>query len=232
MRTPMIAALLVSTLVAPVAADAQRMGGGTAPGGTWSQTRTGNWNASRPGQPSNWNGPRPIQQNQIRQPRWGGNVNGHWYAGMHAPGGWNAYRRPARGWTLPRYWVAPSFFINDYETYGLSTPPAGYSWSRYYDDAVLVDQGGRVWDSVGGVEWDRYDGGYHDDGGYAGDPYYADGYATGQADYYAGQPHYRDPRDRRDTRDSGVGGAVIGGVVGGVAGNVIAGRGNRTSNYL
>lgn len=37
-----------------------------------------------------------------------------------------------------------------------------------------------------------------------------------------------DCRQRLSSRDSGVGGAVIGGVVGGIAGNRIAGRGNRT----
>ncbi|MFT4053210.1 MAG: glycine zipper 2TM domain-containing protein [Novosphingobium sp.] len=37
-----------------------------------------------------------------------------------------------------------------------------------------------------------------------------------------------DCRQRLSSRDSGVGGAVIGGVVGAVAGNRIAGRGNRT----
>ncbi|EJU10068.1 hypothetical protein LH128_25808 [Sphingomonas sp. LH128] len=37
-----------------------------------------------------------------------------------------------------------------------------------------------------------------------------------------------DCRQRLSSRDSGVGGAVIGGLVGGVAGNRIAGRGNRT----
>lgn len=173
MRAPTITAVLLSMIVTPVAVDAQRVGG-AVPGATWSQPRTGTLNAPRPGQPGNWNGPRPVQQQRMRQPRWGGNVDGRWYAGMHAPGGWNAYRRPARGWTLPRYWVAPGFFINDYETYGLATPPAGYNWSRYYDDAVLVDRRGQVWDAVDGVEWDRYDDGYHGGGAYADDGYYGD----------------------------------------------------------
>ncbi|KQS01348.1 hypothetical protein ASG11_16820 [Sphingomonas sp. Leaf357] len=238
--------------VAPIAADAQRIAGTTAgttvirsaptvtttTGGAWNQARAGNWNAPRPGQGGTWNGPRPGQggnwngsrPGQVRQPRWGGNVNGHWYAGMHAPGGWNAYRRPARGWTLPRYWIAPSFYIGDYTTYGLSTPPYGYSWSRYYDDAVLVDQRGRVWDSVGGIDWNRYDDGYYADGGYQDGGYYADGYAAGQSDYYSGQPQYQG--QYRDRRDNGVGGAVIGGVVGAGAGYAIGGRGNRVAGSL
>lgn len=90
--------------------------------------------------------------------RWGGHLGGRWQGGVHAPGGWKAYRRPSRGWVLPSYWYAPSFFISDYATYGLGAPPHGYNWSRYYDDAVLVDAHGRVYDSVNGVDWDRYDG--------------------------------------------------------------------------
>ncbi|MDB5706508.1 MAG: Translation initiation factor 2 [Sphingomonas bacterium] len=121
-------------------------------------------------------GYQPIQAAQ-RQQRWGGSVGGRWYGGSNAPGGWNAYRRPNRGWTLPRYWIAPSFFISDWGTYGLSTPPQGYNWTRYYDDAVLVDGRGRVMDSVDGIDWDSYDDGqgYGGGGGYA---EAGDGYAV------------------------------------------------------
>ncbi len=144
-------------------------------------------------------------------PRWGGKVRGRWYGGHYAPGGWAAYRQPVRGWILPRYWVAPSFYIQDWSRYGLIAPQRGYGWYRYYDDAVLADPQGRVYDYRGGVDWDA-----RDDGRYVrGDDYY-DGYA---AERGIDRPVAR--------RDDGVGGAVIGGVVGGVAGNVIAGRGNR-----
>jgi Ni/Co efflux regulator RcnB len=129
--------------------------------------------------PVRQHGPRPggypPAQNGTHMSRWGGSVGGHWQGGASAPGGWNAYRRPHRGWTLPSYWIAPSFFINDWGTYGLSTPPQGYSWSRYYDDAVLMDQRGRVMDSVSGIDWDSYDDGYGGDGGYA---VAGDGYAA------------------------------------------------------
>lgn len=242
MRTLTIAALLLSLGATPIAADAQRIAGTTAgttvirsaptvstiSGGTWNQTRSSNWNAPRPGQGGgNWNGPRPGQPGQVHQPRWGGNVNGHWYAGMHAPGGWNAYRRPTRGWTLPRYWIAPSFYIGDFYSYGLSTPPYGYSWSRYYDDAVLVDQRGRVWDSVGGIDWNRYDDGYYAEGAS-----YDDGYTSNSSDYYSdGQYGGRQPQ-YRERRDNGVGGALIGGAIGAGAGYAIGGRGNRVAGSL
>ena len=66
---------------------------------------------------------------------------------------------------MPGYWLAPSFYITDWGDYGLSQPPYGYRWSRYYDDAVLVDQYGRVMDSVSGLDWDGYgDDGYTDHG--------------------------------------------------------------------
>ncbi|KQN40666.1 hypothetical protein ASG37_02460 [Sphingomonas sp. Leaf407] len=146
-------------------------------------------------------------------PRWGGKVRGRWYGGHYAPGGWNAYRQPARGWIMPRYWVAPSFYVQDWSTYGLAQPQAGYGWYRYYDDAVLADRDGRVYDYRGGIDWDA-----RDDGRYVRDDRYYD-------DRYEGERVVT-------RRDNGVGGAVIGGVVGGVAGNVIAGRGNRLGGTI
>jgi len=62
-------------------------------------------------------------------------------------------------------------------------PPAGYGWSRYYDDAVLVDGRGRVADVMYGVDWDGDDQGGE---AYASDGYaYAQGGAGGQGGYYA-----------------------------------------------
>lgn len=124
--------------------------------------------------------PRPgYNQHGQGQHRWGNSVGGRWYGGSNAPGGWNAYRRPNRGWTLPRYWIAPSFFIGDYGLYGLSTPPYGYNWTRYYDDAVLTDSRGRVYDSVNGIDWDSYDDSY----GYGEDYAYGGGSAQAEAGY-------------------------------------------------
>lgn len=141
--------------------------------------------------------------------RWGPRQNGRWYAGWRAPGGWNGYQRPVYGYVLPSYWISPSYYIGNYGAYGLPAPAYGYGWSRYYDDAVMTDRYGRVYDSRSGVAWDRYEGGYGPDGDY-------------------------DDRGYQDAprRDNGVGGAAIGAVVGGVAGNRIAGRGNRTAGTL
>ena len=159
---------------------------------------------------------------------WGGRQNGRWIGGVRAPGGYTAYRPAFRGYILPRYWVQPSFFIGNFSRYGFSAPRSGYGWSRYYDDAVLSDRSGRVYDTVRGVDWDRYD--RYDDGsedysdsyGYRDDGYSSDGRA------FRGD----DPRVRERDRDGGLGGALIGGAVGAVAGNVIGGRGNRLAGSL
>ncbi len=98
--------------------------------------------------------------------RWGHRMNGRWFAGFYAPGGWGGYRAPFRGYVLPSYWVNPTYSIGSYGTYGLYAPQPGYGWSRYYDDAVLRDQRGYVQDYRSGVAWDRYEGGYAPDEGY------------------------------------------------------------------
>lgn len=196
MRTPTLAALaaiLASTGVAQA------------------QPRLGQAPEARPGRPALYPGQPRVN---LPGPRWGGNVRGRWYGGHYAPGGWAAYRTPVRGWMLPRYWVAPSFFIQDWPTYGLSRPQPGYGWYRYYDDAVLADRDGRVFDYRSGIDWDARDSGRYvrDDRAY---------------DRYVGEGDLPPPPLPVARRDNGVGGAVIGGAVGAVAGNVIAGRGNR-----
>jgi len=94
--------------------------------------------------------------------RWGPRYDGRWYAGWAAPGGWQSYQRPRVGFALPAYWVHPRFFIANYGVYGLPAPTTGYGWSRYYDDAVMTDQYGRVRDVRSGIDWSRYEGGYEE----------------------------------------------------------------------
>ncbi len=142
--------------------------GGQWQGGQWQggQWQGGQWQGGQ-AQTGQWQGGGS---------RWGGSVGGHWSGGVNAPGGWNAYRLPSRGHSLPSYWVSPDFYIGDFGGYGLYAPPQGYGWQRYYDDAVLVDGRGRVRDSVYGVDWDGGYGGYGDAGyasrGYAYPPQY------------------------------------------------------------
>ncbi len=209
MRTLKIAGLLSLTLAVAVPAQAQRLG--RMPQGA--QPMIGG--QQMPGRTMTATG-----QQRSGQQRWGGTVNGRWYGGTRAPGGWNAYRRPVRGFALPHYWIAPSFYINDFASYGLAPPPYGYSWNRYYDDAVLVDTRGQVWDSVSGLDWDGY--GYAQGGaGGAGGGYHGQ---SGQSGGYPGASYAQ--------RSDGVGGAVTGAIIGGVAGGAIAGRGNRVGGAL
>lgn len=175
---------LVATTIALTGASSAALAGTARQPGTHT-VRTGG---------THWNGGQ----------RWGQRHNGRWHAGWRAPGGWNGYQRPVYGYVLPRYWVSPNYYIANYGAYGLPAPAYGYGWSRYYDDAVMTDRYGRVYDSRSNIDWDRYEGGYGPDDGY-----------------------YDDRR-----RDNGLGGAAIGAVVGGVAGNRIAGRGNRTAGTL
>jgi uncharacterized protein YcfJ len=73
--------------------------------------------------------------------------------GMRFPVGAPAYVRPFRGFILPRVWIAPTYYVTNWQGYGLARPAQGFGWSRYYDDAVLTDRSGRVYDSVQGVNW-------------------------------------------------------------------------------
>lgn len=165
--------LLTFALIAGAPAAAQRAG-------SWSGQRYGGSVVASP--PGGWVAPPPVAVRGPMAPprvagpvsggpRWGGKIGGRWWAGMQAPGGWRSYRRPSRGYTLPGYWLSPNFYIADFVNFGLDSPPYGYHWARYYDDAVLVDDGGNVWDSVHGLDWDRLDGRgggyYQQDYGYA-----------------------------------------------------------------
>ncbi len=81
--------------------------------------------------------------------------DGRWERGHQAPGGWDAYRRPDYGFRLPTYWTTPAFFVSDFDGYDLPQPAEGFGWSRYYDDVVLTDRWGRVYDARGGIDWNR-----------------------------------------------------------------------------
>jgi Ni/Co efflux regulator RcnB len=76
------------------------------------------------------------------------------------------YRQPFRGFVLPSYWINPSFSVSNWGAYGLSQPNYGYNWSRYYDDAVLTDPRGYVYDYRPRVNWNAAPAGYAPNGGY------------------------------------------------------------------
>ncbi len=177
-------------------------------------------------------GMRPIPANAMpATPRhnWGPKHNGRWHGGYRAPGGWGAYRPATRGYVLPSYWINPSFYIGNYARYGLAAPASGYGWSRYYDDAVLTDSSGRIYDSVRGMDWDTYDE-YRDDARMAGADFSEDyGDSWGYRDDRPAPPR---PPVRQKDRDGGLGGALVGGAVGAIGGAAIAGRGDRLAGAL
>ena len=82
------------------------------------------------------------------------------HGGFNIPGGIGAYRPAFRGFIAPRYWISPSFYIGNYSNYGLRAPTQGYRWYRYYNDAVMSDPRGYVYDSVPNVRWDNNQSSY------------------------------------------------------------------------
>lgn len=74
--------------------------------------------------------------------------------GMH-PGPNFRHRRMNRGFVIHPFWFGPQFHISNWQMYGFGNPGDG-RWVRYYDDAYLIDRGGRVQDTRYGMDWDRY----------------------------------------------------------------------------
>lgn len=72
-----------------------------------------------------------------------------------APVAANAYRQPGYGYQLPGQWMSAPYFMPNYQFYRLPRPAAGFGWSRYYNDAVLTDRYGRVYDWRSDVDWGR-----------------------------------------------------------------------------
>lgn len=139
----------------------------------------------------------PPSQNVARQNdpnRWGYERDGRWEGGSRAPGGWDAYRRLGRGHRMPSYWMGGGFGIADYLNFGLAAPPRGYHWIRYYDDAVLIDDRGDVWDSVGGIAWSgssaSYGGSHANSSSYS---YSSAGMQQVDPNAYYGQQQYAPP---------------------------------------
>ena len=45
-----------------------------------------------------------------------------------------AYRRWAKGQSIPREYVVERYYVRDYNTYNLAPPPSGYVWVRPYPE--------------------------------------------------------------------------------------------------
>jgi hypothetical protein len=124
----------------------------------------------KPGMPPMMGGPKPGMPPMMGGPKHGMPPMAHGpRPGMHGIPRNDTYRRPFRGFVMPRYWAQPSFYIPNYTIYGLTAPSRGYNWSRYYDDAVLLDQRGYVQDYRSGVNWsagNTGEGAYYDEPDY------------------------------------------------------------------
>jgi Ni/Co efflux regulator RcnB len=103
--------------------------------------------------------------------------------GHHGFKNYSNYRRIDRGFFLPQPWWGQGYHIQNYSMYGLPQPIGGGRWVRYYDDALMVDAGGRVHDGRYGMAWDEWqDQWAYDDRGV---PVY-----SGDGDFYPGDEDY------------------------------------------
>jgi hypothetical protein len=188
MRILMFAGIAAAMAAAPAAGESVPMQGGRTvpdwggvpsiplvpPGATVapaSGAPMGHWSASGGwrGGPAMAPGPRGSWGN------WRGGSSGR-MAGF----------RPRPGIFMPSVFVSPTFFVSDWWNYGLAEPGYGRNWVRYYDDAVLIDDRGYIYDTARGIDWGDYGRTYrpYDDGmsrGWA--PRYARPYPA--AVYYA-----------------------------------------------
>jgi Ni/Co efflux regulator RcnB len=103
------------------------------------------------------------------------------------------YRHIQRGGVVPNRWWGPNVQVRNWRMYGFPQPFAGGRWIRYYDDALLIDGAGRVYDSRPGWDWDRYGErwSYGDDGV----PFYGD---EDGDDYRSERREYVERYDHRD----------------------------------
>lgn len=89
----------------------------------------------------------------------GGQWRGGWGGGVRMPHfrpGQGFPRRLVRGGFVHPFWFGPQFYIQNWQGYGFANPGADQRWVRYYDDAYLIDRGGRVVDAREGLDWDQY----------------------------------------------------------------------------
>jgi Ni/Co efflux regulator RcnB len=197
MRTLSLTLLAASIAVLPAAASAQPGQRGGAPAGhSW---RGGGMTGPGMRGPNvQMRGPHvrtggPLMHGGNTRMHGGGNFSFHRW-GPH-PGRNFRHSRLRRGGSINSFWFAPQFYIGNWQAYGFAEPGEDQRWVRYYDDAYLIDGGGRVLDERYGVEWDRYgeewddqDGipGYRGQGGFVGN----EAYGENEEDYSEREEHH------------------------------------------
>ena len=87
----------------------------------------------------NHRGDRIIVVDDDRFDRRGNNpkAQGRHDNGLHL--GWYK-QRWQRGERIPVAYLEPRYYVDDYRTYGLAPPPAGYRWVRPRDERYLLVQ--------------------------------------------------------------------------------------------
>ncbi|HEV7661360.1 MAG TPA: RcnB family protein [Allosphingosinicella sp.] len=169
MRMLSLTLLAASIAVLPAAASAQPgpRGGGPRAGATW---RGGGFTGPAVRGPNvQMRGPN-MQGGNVRMH--GGNMQMHGGGGNFSfhrwgphPGRNFRYSRLRRGGSINSFWFAPQFYIGNWQAYGFAAPGDDQRWVRYYDDAYLIDGGGRVLDERYGVDWDNYGEDWGDEDG-------------------------------------------------------------------
>jgi Ni/Co efflux regulator RcnB len=188
MRMLSLTLLAASIAVLPAAASAQPgPRGGPRAGATWRgggftgpAVRGPNVQMRGPGM----RGPN-MHGGNVRM-HGGGNFSFHRW-GPH-PGRGFRHSRLRRGGSINSFWFAPQFYIGNWQAYGFAEPGEDQRWVRYYDDAYLIDGGGRVLDERYGVDWDRYGEEWGDQDGI---PAYRGEWRDGGEDY-AEEEEYRE----------------------------------------
>lgn len=127
----------------------------------------------------------------------GGQFHGRSFHGGAGGGArFGHFQRIHRGGFVPQFWWGPQFVVRNWGGYGFPQPFAGGRWIRYYDDALLIDRYGRVYDARSDWNWEREgDRWSQDDNGvpvYVGD----DDFEPGKWDY-----EWAERWDRREVRD-------------------------------
>ncbi len=122
----------------------------------------------------------------------GGNFNFRHHRGFRPGHGFQ--RRLNRGFVIHPFWFGPQFHINNWQAYGFADPGQDRRWVRYYDDAYLVDRGGRVVDTRYGLDWDQYGERWEEEDGIP--AYYGRReYTPGDEDYAWAEEHGGPDRD-------------------------------------
>ena len=162
MRTLTLSILAASALLIPATASAEQAGGGHRGGGAMHGGGNMQGGGHRGGGAmhgggnmqggGHWRG-----GGMVGRPGHGPNVVVRHGGGrfMH-PGPNFRHHRLQRGFFIHPFWFGPQFHVNNWQVYGFADPGPDRRWVRYYDDAYMIDRGGRVIDMREDFDWDSY----------------------------------------------------------------------------